>query len=100
MHAWLEHVYWDGYSAVYGQSFLGMGLGSGVYLARNKDMGRFVVYEDVAKIEAQHVTVRPTDPIQQRIILPAGAEIFLNGAVIENLRYNRKTGHVGLSFGQ
>lgn len=100
MHAWPEHLNWDGFSADYGAGFVGVALGSGVYLAEDGEAGSVVAYGGVLKAEGEEVRVRPTDPIRQRVVLPTGTQVSVSGAVIEAIIYNVRNRHVSLTLGQ
>ncbi|KAL4884204.1 hypothetical protein BJY04DRAFT_215635 [Aspergillus karnatakaensis] len=100
MHAWPEHLFWDGYSGDYGPNFVGLALGSGTYLVEDAEVGP-VVYGGVAKIRGHLITVQVRDPLRQKtFVAPLGLEVRVDAGVIEEFTYNLRTRKLSLTLGQ
>ncbi|KAF9871467.1 hypothetical protein CkaCkLH20_11114 [Colletotrichum karsti] len=100
MHAWPEHLSWDGFSGDYGPNFVGMVLGSGTYLVEDPDLG-LVVYGGSLRTEGDVAIVQVRDPVRQKIFIGSlGVEISIDAGVIEEFTFNLKSGRISVRVGQ
>ncbi|KAL3294527.1 hypothetical protein RB213_005436 [Colletotrichum asianum] len=100
MHAWPEHLSWDGFSGDYGPNFVGMVLGSGTYLVDDVDYG-MVAYGGIVKVDDDRATVQVRDPLRRKIFIGSlGVEIELDAGVVEQFTYDPNSRNVSLKVGQ
>ncbi|KAH0424935.1 hypothetical protein CcaCcLH18_11255 [Colletotrichum camelliae] len=100
MHAWPEHLSWDGFSGDYGPNFVGMALGSGTYLVDDVDYG-MVAYGGILNVDGDLVIVQIRDPLRRKIFIgPLGVEIEIDAGVVEQFTYDLKCHSVSLKVGQ
>ncbi|KAF4884444.1 hypothetical protein CGCFRS4_v012718 [Colletotrichum fructicola] len=100
MHAWPEHLSWDGFSGDYGPNFVGMVLGSGTYLVDDLDYG-MIAYGGVLKVDDDLITVQVRDPLRRKIFIgPLGVEIDLDAGVVEQFAYHVESHTISLKVGQ
>ncbi|KAF4920907.1 hypothetical protein CGCVW01_v006486 [Colletotrichum viniferum] len=100
MHAWPEHLSWDGFSGDYGPNFVGMVLGSGTYLVDDVDYGT-VVYGGILKFDDDLAIVQVRDPLRRKIFIgPLGVEIEVDAGVIGQFTYHLKSRKVSVKVGQ
>lgn len=100
MHARPEHLSWDAYSGDYGPGFVGMVLGSGVYLVEDPDVG-MVAYGGIVTVDSDAIKVEVRDAVRQKIFVgPLGLEAKIDAGIIESFTYNINTGAVTLTIGQ
>ncbi|KAI8166456.1 hypothetical protein K4K49_005914 [Colletotrichum sp. SAR 10_70] len=100
MHAWPEHLSWDGFSGDYGPNFVGMVLGSGTYLVDDVDHG-MVAYGGIWKVDDDLAIVQVRDPLRRKIFIgPLGVEIEVDAGVIHQFTYHLKSREVSVKVGQ
>jgi len=101
MHAWPEHLAWDGYSGDYGPNFVGMALGSGVYLTFDAEIGELVAYGGIMRRDGANISVQVRDPTRQKVFIgPLNMYIRVDAGAIESFTYNVDTKTLSLVLGQ
>lgn len=99
-HSFPDTLKWDGITGDYGMGFLGMALGSGTYVAEDKDLG-LVAYGGVLSSEGNTVTISPRDPIRRRIFIgPLSVTVSIDAGSIEELSFDATTGHISITASQ
>ncbi|KAK1849848.1 hypothetical protein CCHR01_07496 [Colletotrichum chrysophilum] len=100
MHAWPEHLSWDGFSGDYGPNFVGMVLGSGTYLVDDLDYG-MIAYGGILKVDDDLITVQVRDPLRRKIFIgPLGVEIELDAGIVDQFTYHVKSQTISLKVAQ
>ncbi|KAL4798538.1 hypothetical protein BDV19DRAFT_386423 [Aspergillus venezuelensis] len=95
-HSWPNTLAWDGYSGDYGPNFLGLALGSAVYLAKDPRLG-LVVYGGDMRANGSTITVIVRDAVKHRVYIgPLSLYITIDAGAIEQFEYNSDTGTVSL----
>ncbi|RYP75617.1 hypothetical protein DL771_002317 [Monosporascus sp. 5C6A] len=100
-HSWPDTLKWDGISGDYGPNFLGMALGSGVYVVDDKDVG-LVAYGGILETTPEgNVTVAPRDPTRKRVFIgPLGVMITIDAGVIDSFAYAGDSGDISVTLSQ
>ncbi|KAJ5664595.1 hypothetical protein N7462_011408 [Penicillium macrosclerotiorum] len=84
-HSFPETLRGDDYSGDYGPNFLGMMLGSGVYVVDDPDIG-LVAYGGNIDVSGRTVTVHPRDAVRRRVyVAQMGVYVILSAGQIESL---------------
>lgn len=98
-HSWPDTLAWDGYSGDYGTNFLGLALGSAVYLVEDPSLG-LVAYGGNIKSRADlSVTVVNRDAVKRRVYIgPLSLYITIDAGAIEEFEYNTQRGTVSLTL--
>lgn len=100
MHAWPEHLSWDGFSGDYGPNFVGMVLGSGTYLVDDLDYG-MIAYGGILKVDDDLITVQVRDPLRRKIFIgPLGVEIEIDAGIVDQFTYHVKSHTISLKISQ
>ncbi|KAL4963395.1 uncharacterized protein BDV14DRAFT_190880 [Aspergillus stella-maris] len=93
-HLWPDTLAWDGYSGDYGPNFLGLALGSAVYLAKDPRLG-LVIYGGNMSVDGSTITVIVRDAVKHRVYIgPLSLYITIDAGAIEQFEYNSDTGTV------
>lgn len=97
-HSWPDTLAWDGYSGDYGPNFVGLALGSAVYLVEDPKLGQ-VVYGGNIKSNDSTVVVAPRDAVKHRVyIAPLSLYITIDAGAIEEFEYDAGKGTVSLTI--
>ncbi|KAL2870365.1 uncharacterized protein BJX67DRAFT_370302 [Aspergillus lucknowensis] len=87
-HSFPDTLQGDEYSGDYGQGFLGVMLGSGVYVVKDPDMG-LVAYGGNLEVEGSVVTVYPRDAVRRRVYVASlGVYVTLSAGRIESFSFD------------
>ncbi|KAL4905445.1 hypothetical protein BDW74DRAFT_185011 [Aspergillus multicolor] len=99
-HSWPDTLAWDGYSGDYGPNFLGLALGSAVYLVDDPKLG-FVAYGGSLKLSenSSSIIVATRDAVKHRIFVgPLSLFVTIDAGAIEGFEYDSAKGTVSLTL--
>ncbi|KAF7899294.1 uncharacterized protein EAF01_008507 [Botrytis porri] len=86
-HTWPDTMAWDGYSGDYGPNFVGLALGSGVYVVDDTELG-LIAFGGTLSGSNTSWTVEPRDAIRRKVyIAQLGFKFEVDAAVIESVGY-------------
>ncbi|KAK6608415.1 hypothetical protein H4I95_03795 [Botrytis cinerea] len=95
-HTWPDTMAWDGYSGDYGCNFLGLALGSGVYVVDDAALG-LVAFGGIISGSNSSWTVEPRDAVRRKVfIAQLGFKFTVDAAAIESVTY--KNGAVQITI--
>ncbi|KAJ5382926.1 hypothetical protein N7517_000837 [Penicillium concentricum] len=87
-HSFPDTLQGDNYSGDYGPNFLGMMLGSGVYVVDDPDVG-LVAYGGNIATDGNTVTVWPRDAVRRRVyIAQMGVYVTISAGLIEEVSFD------------
>ncbi|KAF7940120.1 uncharacterized protein EAE98_000247 [Botrytis deweyae] len=86
-HTWPDTMAWDGYSGDYGPNFVGLSLGSGVYVVDDAVLG-LVAFGGTLSGSNTSWTVEPRDAVRRKVyIAQLGFKFEVDAAAIESVKY-------------
>lgn len=95
-HTWPDTMAWDGYSGDYGCNFLGLALGSGVYVVDDAALG-LVAFGGIVSGSSSSWTVEPRDAVRRKVfIAQLGFKFTVDAAAIESVTH--KNGAVQITI--
>ncbi|KAA1478083.1 hypothetical protein DENSPDRAFT_657361 [Dentipellis sp. KUC8613] len=87
-HSFEDTLQWDGYSGDYGPNFVGLAMGTGVFLAELDTFGWQAFGGEVLSTSPT-VRVRIADAVRRRVfIAPLGATLALDAGAFEQVEYD------------
>ncbi|KAJ5160331.1 uncharacterized protein N7482_007335 [Penicillium canariense] len=87
-HSFPDTLRGDDYSGDYGPNFLGMMIGSGVYVVHDPDVG-LVTYGGNMDVSGSTVTVQPRDAVRRRVyIAQMGVYVTISAGQIESFSFD------------
>ncbi|TGO37042.1 hypothetical protein BHYA_0107g00070 [Botrytis hyacinthi] len=86
-HTWPDTMAWDGYSGDYGPNFVGLALGSGVYVVDDAALG-LIAFGGSLSGSKTSWTVEPRDAVRRKVyIAQLGFKFEVDAAAIESVEY-------------
>ncbi|KAH8702958.1 hypothetical protein GQ44DRAFT_692826 [Phaeosphaeriaceae sp. PMI808] len=92
MHSFPDLLKWDPYSGDYGQGFLGLALGQGVYIVRDQQYGDLAFGGDIdgTASNAASIVVLPKDAVRRRAFsADLGLKIEISAGAIQKIVVNK-----------
>jgi hypothetical protein len=87
-HSFPDTLRGDDYSGDYGPNFLGMMIGSGVYVVQDPDVG-LVTYGGNMDVSGNSVTVQPRDAVRRRVyVAHLGVYVTISAGQIEEFSFD------------
>jgi hypothetical protein len=87
-HSFPDTLRGDDYSGDYGPNFLGMMIGSGVYVVHDPDVG-LVTYGGNMHVSDSSVTIQPRDAVRRRVyVAQLGVYVTISAGQIEELSFD------------
>lgn len=98
-HSWPDTLAWDGYSGDYGPNFLGLALGSAVYLVEDMKLGLVAYGGNLNRISGSTAVVATRDAAKHRIFIgPISVYITIDAGAIEEFEYDTEQRTVSLTI--
>lgn len=88
-HSFPDTLRGDAYSGDYGPNFLGVILGSGVYVVDDPDLG-LVTYGGNMDVSGRRITVHPRDAVRRRVYIGRlGVYVTISAGWIEEVAFDK-----------
>ncbi|KAL3428798.1 hypothetical protein BDV09DRAFT_203851 [Aspergillus tetrazonus] len=98
-HSWPDTLAWDGYSGDYGPNFLGLALGSAVYLVEDMKLGLVAYGGNLNRTSESTAVVATRDAAKHRIFIgPISVYITIDAGAIEEFEYEAEQCAVSLTI--
>ncbi|PSN61753.1 hypothetical protein BS50DRAFT_651153 [Corynespora cassiicola Philippines] len=99
-HSYPELLKWDPYSGDYGQGFLGLSLGQGVYIVNDPRLGDLVFGGNVVdEGSGDSIAIEPRDAVRKRVfVAQLGLKVEISAGAIEKVVFNKAQGTLNLSI--
>jgi hypothetical protein len=98
-HSWPDTLAWDGYSGDYGPNFLGLALGSAVYLVDDVKLGLVAYGGNLNRTSKSTTIVATRDAAKRRIFVgPISVYITIDAGAIEKFEYDAEQRTVSLTI--
>ncbi|KAI0428150.1 hypothetical protein F5Y09DRAFT_9476 [Xylaria sp. FL1042] len=101
-HSWPDTLKWDGYSGDYGPGFVGMALGSGIYVAQHDTLGLLVYGGTLtSSAGASSISVTTTGPVRHKVFIgPLGVMLTIDAGSIDGFGYASDGSSISLTLAQ
>ncbi|KAH9887483.1 hypothetical protein F4778DRAFT_429273 [Xylariomycetidae sp. FL2044] len=100
-HSWPDTLKWDGISGDYGPGFLGMVLGSGIYVVEHDTFGVLAYGGLVEAVSNGTAAIVTTGPVKRRVFIGSlGLLLTVDAGIIESFSFQSDTGAVTVTLSQ